>query len=150
MENKTVILSKFQIDSWKQIYGIKDAQYGGLVLGNRHIEGSIESGVKIVNPIDSDRYSLFEMEGGEYLMCAGATKKYRKPLDEINRYPGKYDEISEERISKLYSVIKPTTAMEMLMLSGSNHYIIRRSATSKFLEELDKINRECIIESLTK
>ena len=66
MENKTVILSKFQIDSWKQIYGIKDAQYGGLVLGNRHIEGSIESGVKIVNPIDSDRYRWKE----ENILCA--------------------------------------------------------------------------------
>lgn len=148
MENKTIILSKFQVEAWKQTYGIQNTRYGGLVIGNRHMEDSIKSGVKIVSPIDSNNYSLSEMEGGEYLMCPEATKKHRKRLDEINQYTGRYDEISEDRIKSLFSVIRLKSGMEMLELSGGDYYIIKRSATSKYLEELDKMNELCIKGSL--
>lgn len=148
MGDKIVTLTKFQVDSWIQVYGSRDARYGGLVLGNRHIEGSIESGVKMVNSIGSEIFRFDEMEGGEYLMCPEATIKYRSRLDEINQYEGIYDEISEERIKDLFSAIRPSTSMEMLVLSGKEQYIIRRSATSKYLEELDKMNELCIKDSL--
>ena len=148
MENKRVTLTKFQVESWKQIYGIQDVRYGGLVLGNRHTEGSIESGVKILIPIDAETFGCAEIEGGEYLICPEATKKYRKRLDEINQYTDPCDEISEDRIKKLFSVIRPKSSMEMLLLSRGDYYIIRRSATSKYLEELDKMNELCIKDSL--
>lgn len=148
MENKIVTFSKFQIEAWRQTYGVRNIRYGGLVIGNRHIEGSIESGVKIVSLIDSSNYSLAEMEGGEYLMCPEATKKYRKRLDEINQYTDQYEEISQDRIKGLFSVIRLKSSMEMLDLSGGDYYIIRRSATSKYLEELDKMNELCIKDSL--
>lgn len=148
MDNKIIVLNKFQVESWRQIYGLQDARHGGLVLGNRHSKGCIESGIKLVNPISPDTYGLFEMEGGEYLMCSEATKKYKKRLTEINSYKGSYDEISEERIKNLFSVIKPATSMEMLVLSGKEHYIINRNATSKYLEELDEMNKKALIESL--
>lgn len=150
MGDKIVTLTQFQVESWGQIYGLRDAKHGGLVLGNRHIEGSIDGGVKMVNLISLGTYSLGEMEGGEYLMCPEAAQKYKKRLVEINKYKGLYDEISDERIKNLFSVIRPSSSMEMLVLSGKEQYIIRRSATSKYLEELDKMNRECIIESLSK
>lgn len=148
MENKRVTLTKFQVESWKQIYGIQDVRYGELVLGNRHTEGSIESGVKILIPIDTETFGCAEIEDGEYLICPEATKKYRKRLDEINQYTDPCDEISEDRIKKLFSVIRPKSSMEMLLLSRGDYYIIRRSATSKYLEELDKMNELCIKESL--
>lgn len=150
MGNKIVTLTKFQVDSWEQIYGLRDARYGGLVLGNKHTEGRIDGGVKIVNLISPETYSLGEMEGGEYLMCPEATQKYKKRLTEINKYKGQYDEISEERIKDLFSVIRPSTSMEMLVLSGKDQYIISRSATSKYLEELDQMNETEVKKALMR
>lgn len=136
-------VTKEVVIAYKQLFGLRSAIYGGLIIGNSHEEGGI------ISLSGTDQYfSVNELEGGEYIMCATATERYIDRLTEINQYKGPYKKPCEHSLSSLFSCIRMSSASECLLLSGYNHFVVNKSATSFYLSELDSINKECALEEI--
>lgn len=114
---------------------IIDASKGGLVIGPRHSEG----GIKMILLENDSINFVGEMEGGEFLINTFASQKFHKRLFEINSYKGEYQPINET--ISVRKIIVPKGGMIIL---GGPQTIIKRSATSKYLNELQEINETTI------
>lgn len=141
-----VRLTEFQVISYGKMWGLFDGTRGGLVLGKRHSEGGIR-GIR-ESEVEKEYDVVFEMEGGEYLMNAMATIKYKKRLEEINAYRQEEPEISDERIQSLHRCMDNRDSDGLIIISKYPHYIVNRNATAKYLEELDKMNQDALEEYL--
>lgn len=138
------LITEDDLVAYVDMYGLYDGSVGGLVKGNRHKDG----GVKVIRESEEPNMyeAVLEMEDGEYLLNAMATEKHLKRLKEINEYKRVEPEISDERISNVSNVIRLRHSMSLIILSNYPQCIINRNATAKYLEELDKMNREALEE----
>lgn len=144
MYKYTITFTLQQVLGLKQVYKLVDARYGGLVLGRRHSDG----GVKMLKPLSGNTFGLCEMEGGEFLTCSSFVSHHLDYLQQANSYFDENEGLSDDYDGHLFNIIRPLSSPYLLILSDSDQFIINRSATKKYLHDLDRINRECVLHEL--
>lgn len=108
---------------------------GGLVLGDRHSE----EGIKIMQITGDTVYCVGEMEGGEYIINCFATEEHLDRIIQINDdNSGEVEDIPQDIVRGIRHYHIPSG--HWVIKSALNQAIINRSATKKYLEELNEIN----------
>lgn len=145
MDNNKLTFTEDQLIAYSKVYGLHDGSVGGYVIGNSHDEGGIkvvrETGTKGIYEL------ILEMEGDEYIMNAMATIKYKDRLDKINAFKKTVPSIEYNQLNDLSNVIAVKN-MGMIVVSKWDQYIINKYATAKYIEELDRMNKEALDEYL--
>jgi hypothetical protein len=120
------------------------AQQGGLVIGR-------DDSADDIPMIQHASGAVFRvvgcMQGGEYLMNAAATARYRERLEEINAEKGPYTPFSTIPVTPRTSVLNvnlyaPTA---FLWLSARTQFVVNRFATAKYLAELEEMNGSTLL-----
>jgi len=119
---------------------IIDARKGGLVIGRTHDDGGIEMIAKIDK---ENKYQYCScLEGGEYILRHEAYWKYKQRIDEINSYKHYGDKVDLYDICKCNIIITKNEPFDKyLLIDSRGQFIINKRATSKFLYEIDCINK---------
>jgi hypothetical protein len=122
-----------------------DARFGGLVLGR---EGP-EDDIPLLQHRGSGVFAVVgEMQGGEYILSAEATKLYMSRITEINSENG-VPPPSLQCSSQ--STVIDTNLMPPhggLWVAYGGQFIVNRFATAKYFDELEKLNVSSIVETL--
>jgi hypothetical protein len=127
---------------------VLDVSAGGLVLGR---DDRIDDIPMIVCAVEGIYYLGAHMQGGEFIVRTNSSIKYKERLDEINSYEGPEYIVNQtihlNNDSTIYNTNVDDNFIEKLdvrtkkVLVHAGQYIIRRSATAKYYEELVEINR---------
>lgn len=132
--------TKEEIEKLFQERWIVDARNGGLVIGRKHNEGGIEM-LRQLYP-DNIYSSCGVMEGGEYILCHEASLKHKERIDEINAYKLYGDGVDLFDVCKCNIILtKHEPCDKYLLTDHQGQFIVNKRSTSRFLRELDCINR---------
>lgn len=117
-----------------------DGRKGGLVIGPSHEEGNIV----LLDQCQADKYMIIgTMEGGEYLLSHLTYLLYRDRINIINSWDRPVAPLQKYEIPIGIRVINAfgETSEKMILIDREGQFIINKNATSKFLEELEELNR---------
>ncbi len=118
-----------------------DGRKGGLVVGPSHEEGNIF----LLYQCQADKYTIIgTMEGGEYLLSHMTYLLYRDRINIINAWdPPATSLLQKDEIPSGVRVINAfgETSEKMILIDHEGQFIINKFATSKFLEEIDVLNK---------
>ena len=119
---------------------IVDARNGGLVIGRSHDEGNIYM-IRQLYP--EYRFEFCSnLEGGEYIICYEAYVKYKQRIEEINAYKQYGDTVDLYDICKCNILLTQNEPFDkLLLIDHRGQFIVNKRATSKFLFEIDCINK---------
>lgn len=122
----------------KQSYALPVSN-GGLIIGKFHNEG----GVHIITPYRNGFKYIAEVEGYEYIVNPMSTSSNREFLKNIN------ESVNHNKNSKPYKFYIPKhiqtinlekLRFDIMIIPNGEWYVINRTATEKYLNEIDEIN----------
>ena len=121
---------------------IISAHEGGLVIGRSHDDGNIYM-IRQLYP--EYRFEFCSnLEGGEYIISHKAYLKYKERIEEINSYKQYGDMVDLYDICKCNIILTQNEPVDkFLLIDYRGQFIVNKRATSKFLYEIDCINK-CI------
>lgn len=111
------------------------AHNGGLAIGRSHEQG----GIKVIQYTGNDCYFIAEIQHGEYVMNPYATAKYMDRLKEINSF-NEPTPMSPD-MDKTYTYLHSEKPIDLFLFSSYDQFIINANATSKYLDELEEMNK---------
>ena len=119
---------------------IIDARDGGLVIGRSHNDGNV---YMIRQLRDNSGYEYCSnLEGGEYIICHKACRKYMKRIEEINSYKVHGDMVDLYDICNCDILLTKNEPVDKyLFIDFRGQFIVNKRATSKYLCEIDLINK---------
>lgn len=120
---------------------IIDARAGGLVLGRNHNKDDIP----MFAPVAPGIFQVLGlMQGGEFLINSNSAGKHSKRIEEINRNnDDEYTPITSLIINEHSRVFNANGIKgDLSLLIDSGSYIINRSATIRYYEELVDLNND--------
>jgi len=121
---------------------IVDARAGGLVIGRSHDDGSVIM-IRQKHPEFNFVYAS-NLEGGEYIISKKAYFKYKERIEEINAYKWTGDRVDLYDICKCNILLTKNEPFDkILLIDHQVQFIVNKKATSRFLYEIDCINK-CI------
>lgn len=123
-----------------------DARFGGLILGNSHIDG----GINFVFETPEGYRLMGEIEGDEYILSNQATIDNQNRLMEINNRERDFNEkIIDSSLDKSIRIIdaRINFRRSKYILLQPNISIINKYSTQKFIEELNLINNQSFIKT---
>jgi len=134
------IISKETFEEMLQCKMIADARNGGLVIGRSHDDGNI---YMIQQLYPENEYEYFRcLEGGEYIICHEAYLKYKQTILEINSYKQHGDKVDLYDVCKCNIILTQNEPYDKtLLIDYRGQFIVNKRATSKYLYEIDCINK---------
>lgn len=117
-----------------------DARAGGLIIGRNDDSDDIP----MVFAVSVGIFQVYgNMQGGEYIINAVASTKYKERIEKINSYNrnNEYKPLNLLKVTDNTSVINTNVnPKSTLLLVDSGQFIINRAATAKYYDELEEIN----------
>lgn len=143
-------LDQDSIDYIAQNGGFIDSSPGGLVIGKTHAEG----GITMVRPNKDGKTIdvVGEMEHGEFIMSAEATKMYKDRLYEINSDTNFDGLINIDSIRRLKNILFTGKTFATIVFASGEQFIINHKSTAKYIDELERLNEKAkyLISQITK
>jgi len=133
-------ISKEQFEEMLQCKMIADARNGGLVIGRSHDDGNIDM-IRLLRNKSGYEYCS-KLEGGEYILCHEAYLKYKQTIIEINSYKQYGDKVDLYDVCKCNIILTQNEPFDKtLLIDYRGQFIVNKRATSKYLYEIDCINK---------
>lgn len=146
-DGKTLLTSQ-ELKPLVEVDGIVECINGGLLLGNYHCDG----GVTVLREYNNENIyeAVAELEGWEYVMCEDATFHHKEYLHKINdEFDGSSPGFQEYEIPENVMIVDTRPIIpylkdtnKLLLFGQNSHFIINKFSTKKYLQELDKLNRQ--------
>lgn len=118
---------------------IVDGRGGGLVLGRSHSDGDI---LMIQERNNGTFYIPACLEGGEYILNYDAYQADEERLEQINGFKEIHTSLPSIKINSKTRILNTHAEPhdKMLWIDSRGQFIVCKSATAKYLQELDELN----------